>query len=142
MRSVGRVTHERLVAEALACRIRAWTRKRSRRRVLQALRAGAFGRGALFGRSKWTQTLTEVTSCDRLTAVEEAAHTGRTSERMAVDAIRLRCLEEVAEAARELPWQLQSNRLRTALSGLVQFMPPSAALRGPDDPYDPGTSRA
>jgi hypothetical protein len=61
---------------------------------------------------------------------------------MAADTIRLRYLEEVAEAARALPWQHQSDRLRVALGGLVQFMPRSAALRGPDDPYDPGTSRA
>jgi hypothetical protein len=53
---------------------------------------------------------------------------------------RLRYLEEVAEAARELPPDRQTARLRAALGALVQFMPVPPALQGPDDPYASGTS--
>ena len=53
---------------------------------------------------------------------------------------RLRYLEEVAEAARQLPPDSQTLRLRVALGALVQFMSEPAALRGPDEPYAPGTS--
>jgi len=58
----------------------------------------------------------------------------------AMEEKRLRYLEEVAEAARELPPDRQTARLRAALGALVQFMPVPAALRGPDDPYASGTS--
>jgi hypothetical protein len=58
-----------------------------------------------------------------------------------MEATRLRCLEEVAEAARELPAERRTARLRSALGALVQFMPPPAALRGPEETYAPATSR-
>jgi len=45
----------------------------------------------------------------------------------------MRWVEEVAAAARELPWEQQSDRMRAALGGLVQFMPPPAALHGRDE---------
>lgn len=75
---------------------------------------------------------------DRLRSVEEPARFDRNPQSM--DEKRLRYLEEVAEAARELPADSQTARLRTALGALVQFMPASPALRGPDDPYESRTS--
>lgn len=53
---------------------------------------------------------------------------------------KLHWLEEVAEAARELPAEVQSDRLRLALGALLCFAPPPEALVGPVDPYDIGSS--
>ena len=70
--------------------------------------------------------------------MEEPARADRIPH--AMEEKRLRYLEEVAEAARELPAESQSLRLRAALGALLQFMPTSAALRGPEEPYASGTS--
>jgi hypothetical protein len=70
--------------------------------------------------------------------VEDHAHPGRTT--LTVDPRELRWLEEVAAAARELPAENQSQRLRTALTALVEFQPPPEALVGPPDPYAIGRS--
>jgi hypothetical protein len=48
-----------------------------------------------------------------------------------MEATRLRCLEEVAEAARERPAERQTARLWSALGALVQCTPPPAVLHGP-----------
>lgn len=50
------------------------------------------------------------------------------------------CLEEIAEAAQELPAENQSERLRAALGSFVRFLPPPEALVGPPDPYEIGRS--
>jgi hypothetical protein len=59
---------------------------------------------------------------------------------MAVDPRKLRCLEEVAAAARALPAENQSPQLQVALTTLLEFLPPPPALVGPPDPYAIGRS--